>query len=171
MPTTFTTTQYDAQASGRANPSRLAAANVSSGEVEFAVIPYTLAGTEAADDVINLCLAPAGAIPIPQLCSVTASADPATTDETDPENPVTGELTLDIGTAANPDGLADGIDLSAGGKVSAESGTAPAWLVPTALVADSGSGNAIVYATVATAAGVITAGAKLYFTLAFKRGR
>jgi hypothetical protein len=151
MPTTFTTTNYDAQSESRVNPSRLAATNVVSGSVEFAVVSYTLAGTEAAADVVNLCLLPAGAIPIPELSSVTASADPATTDSSDPENPITGVLTIDIGTAADTDGWADGIDLSAGGKVSAVSGTLPAWVTTkTPIVANTGSGNAIVYATVAT---------------------
>lgn len=159
MPT-FTTTQYDAQAADRANPSRLGAANVASGDVEFAVVPYTLAGTEAAADIIQLCVLPQGVIPVPQLSNVTANTDPSA-----------NTLTLDIGTAADPDGWANDILLAAGGQIACTSGTMPAWLLPTPLVADTGSGNAIVYATIAAASGVPDAGDILYFTLAYKRGR
>jgi hypothetical protein len=157
---TFTTSHFDAQNEARANPSRLAAANVGSGDVEFAVIPYTLVGTEeeSTADTIRLGLLPAGAIPVPQLSSVTCSAAPG------------AALVVDIGTADNTDGWADGIVLTAGGKVQCASATMPAWLAPTPLVADAGSGNAAVYVTVATAT-TLTPGVTLYFTLAFKRAR
>lgn len=157
MPT-FNTTNYTAQKEARDNPSRLAPQNVASGSVEFAVIPYTLAATEAAADIINLMLLPAGSIPLPQLSSVTCSADPGTT------------LTLDIGTADDADGLADGIVLSAGGQVACTNTAIPAWMTQTPAVADSGSGNAVLYATVASAA-TLTAAVVLTFTIAFKRGR
>jgi hypothetical protein len=48
--------------------------------------------------------------------------------------------------------------------------TAPAWAVPTPIVADTGSGNAKVYATVKTATAPV-AGVNVYFVLAYKRGR
>lgn len=158
---TFNTALYTAQKSSRVNTSRLNAPNVASGQVEFAVIPYTLTASEAANDVINLGVLPAGVIPLPQLSSVTCSADPGTT------------LTLDIGTAADTDGWADGIVLSSGGQVAATSATMPAWIAPTAITADSdttnaGVGNAVVYATVASAS-TLTADVVLYFTLAYKR--
>lgn len=153
----FNTSIFAEQAEDRDNPSRLARPNVASGEVEFACIPYTLAGTEAANDIINLCLLPAGAIPIPQLSKVTC-ADPGTT------------LTLDVGNADDGDGFADGIVLSAGGSVEFTSGTAPAWLPQTPLVADAGSGNSAIQATVASAAS-LTASVVLYFLLAWKRAR
>ena len=92
---TFASVHYALQKEDRANPSRLSTPNVASGRVEFAYIPYALAGTEAANDIINLCVLPAGAVPIVPLCHVTCSADPGTT------------LTLDVGTAGDPDGLAD----------------------------------------------------------------
>lgn len=155
---TFTTTNYDAQAENRANPSRLASANVASGEVEFAVVEYTLAGTEATGDVINVCLLPAGAIPLPHLSGVLVKTDPGTA------------LTIDLGTADNLDGLADGIDCKAVGHVAAMSGTMPAWVTPTPIVADTNSGNAIVKATLASV-DTPTADAVIYFVIAFKRGR
>lgn len=157
MPT-FNSDQYLLQVSTRANPSRLAPPNVASGDVQFAVIPYTLAGTETAADIINLTVLPQGAIPIPQLSSVVCSADPGTT------------LTLDIGTAANPDGWADGIVLSAGGKVECASATMPAWLTQTPIVPDTAKGTADVYATVASDAS-LNAAVVLTFTLAYKLGR
>lgn len=161
MPT-FTTAQYDLQASDRANPSRLATPNVASGDVEFARIPYALtAGTdEAAADIIKLCVLPAGCIPIPELSSITCDSDPGTA------------FTVDVGTADNTDGWGDGVALTAAGKVEfcAAAHTQPAWSVSTPLVADSGSGNAVVYATVMTSTAP-TAGAILNFVLAYKRAR
>ena len=153
----FDTVNYTAQKADRANTSRLATENVASGEIEVAVIPYVLAGTEAANDTINLGVLPAGAIPLPQLSFITC-ADPGTT------------LTLDVGTAANADGWADGIDVKAGGNFAATSGTLPAWVAQTPLVADTGSSNAVVYATVA-AADTVTADVVVYFTLAYKRAK
>lgn len=156
---TLTTAAYTAQIETRANPMRLADPNIISGEVEFAVVPYTLVGTEAAADVINLCLLPAGAIPLPHLSKVTCSADPGTA------------LVLDVGTAADLDGFADGLVLSAGGQVEfGSSSPMPAWLTQTPFVADTGSGNAIVKATLVTAT-TLTAAVVLYFNLAWKRGR
>jgi hypothetical protein len=161
MPT-FDTTHYAAQKTARANPSRFAPPNVSSGEVEFAVIPYALtSGTdEAADDIINLCVLPADVIPLPQLSSITCNDDPGTA------------FTVDVGTAANVDGWGDGVALTTAGQVEfcAAAHTAPAWLADTPLVEDTGSGNAIVFATVKTATAP-TAGVILYFTLAYKRSR
>jgi hypothetical protein len=155
---TFETSHYAASKPDRTNSSRLAPANVASGQVEFAVIPYTLAGSEAANDIINLGILPEDVIPVPQLSRVVCSADPGTT------------LTLDIGTADNTDGWADGIVLSSGGVVECASATMPAWLAATALVPDSGKGDAVVYATVASA-NTLTAAVVLYFVLAYKRGR
>jgi hypothetical protein len=157
MPT-FHTTHYNQQKADRANPARLAPSNVSSGDIEIAVIAYTLLGTEAANDILNLCVLPQGCIPVPSLSSVVCSADPGTT------------LTLDIGTTADADGWADGIVLSSGGKVECASATMPAWLAKTPLVPDTGSGNAVIRATVASAAS-LTAEVVLHFTLAYKRGR
>ena len=156
---TFASVHYALQKEDRANPSRLSTPNVASGRVEFAYIPYALAGTEAANDIINLCVLPAGAVPIVPLCHVTCSADPGTT------------LTLDVCTAGDPDGLADGIVLSSGGQVAFTNTAIPAGVAATALVEDSGfPGNAAVYATVASA-NTLTAAVVLYFCIAFKRNR
>jgi hypothetical protein len=161
MPT-FTTSIYDEQNADRVNTARLASANVASGDVEFARIPYVLtSGTdEAAADVINLCVLPAGIIPVPELSSITCDGDPGTA------------FTVDVGTAADVDGWGDGVALTDKGKVEfcATAHTAPAWLAATPLVADTNSGNAVVFATVVTSTAPV-AGVKLYFTLAYKRGR
>jgi len=163
MPVTFTTSVYDAQAESRANTSRNLAPNLVSNDVQFARASYTMIGTEAADDLIDIAILPAGIIPIPEMSSVTTGATATTADPTP-------TLTVDIGTAANPDGWADGIDVVAAGKVSCAS-TACAWLAETPLVADTGKGTAKVYATMATMLDATVAGAKLHFVLAYKRGR
>ena len=93
---TFASAQYALQKSDRANTSRNAPENITSGTVEFAVIPYTLAGTEAAADIINLCVLPAGVIPIPSLSHVVCVTDPGTA------------FTVKIGTAGDDDGWVSG---------------------------------------------------------------
>lgn len=162
MPTTFTTAQYDLEKTSRANTSRLATSNVTSGKVEMAVIPYVLtSGTdEAANDLIQLCILPAGAVPLPGESYIVCDADPGTA------------FTVDVGTADNTDGWGDGVALTAAGRVDfcASAHTQPAWLAKTPLVADTGSGNAIVYATVMTSTAP-TAGVILYFHLAYKTSK
>lgn len=152
----FDTTHYGLQKPTRANTSRNATPNITDGEVTYARIPYTLAGTEASNDTINLCILPAGAIPMPGVSSVTCSQDPGTT------------LTLDIGNANDPDGWADGIVLSSGGQVACTNTAIPAWATTNhQLVPDTGSGNCVIYATVASA-NTLTAGTVLMFTLGYK---
>lgn len=138
-------------------PTRLATENTAAGTIEIAVIPYTIAGTEATNDTVNLCILPAGAVPLPAYSKVSCSADPGST------------LVLDVGTAADADGWIDGITLSSGGTVEAMSGTFPAFTAATPLAADTGSGNAVVYATLASVS-TLTASVILYFHLAYKRG-
>lgn len=155
----FTTAIYDAQKEGRANISRLAGANLASGEVEYAVVKYTTVGTEASADTIQLCVLPQGAIPIPALSKVQRMASPGTT------------FTITIGTAAAAAGWANGIVLGgAAGQVEFNSAGTPAWNDQTPIVPDTGSGNAIVVATLTTVGSPAT-GAVLYFVLAYKRGR
>ena len=152
---TFNTALYAAQDEDRVNPARLPRPNQAGGGVQMAVVPYALVGTEAAADKINLCVLPAGAIPIPGLsfvdCAVPASGEGAA-------------LTLDIGYASNPDALADGIALTAGGHVLLTSGTMPAdALVPAGL----GTSDTTLVATVASATG-LTAEAKVVIHIAYK---
>lgn len=156
---TFETTIHAAQKETRGNVSRLTAPNQSGGELHVAVIPYTLAGTEAATDIINLCHLPVGAIPIPQLSHVTASADPSS-----------GTLTLHVGTEEDVDGWANTVLLGGGGQQACTSGTMPAWILPTKLAADAvpTGGGVRVFATVAAASASPDAGDILYFTLAYK---
>ncbi len=161
---TYETTIYGQQKPSRANPARNAPPNVASGDVQYAVIPYVLHTSPAlADaDVIKLCVLPADVIPLPHLSSVVCDADPGTS------------ITFDVGTAANDDGWADGLVLTASGKAefcfSAVS-PAPAWLAPTPLVADTGSGNAEVFATVKGAPSGVVAGMAVHFVLAYKRAK
>lgn len=114
-------------------------------------VSYTLTGSEAANDTIQLMDLPVGAVVIPDLCSVT-SADPGTT------------LTLDIGDAADVDRYADDIVLNAGGRVGFNSTLpVPAGITtPYLTVATSR-----VFATVKTAA-ALTAAVKLNFLIAYR---
>ena len=154
----FETTLYAAQDPLRANISRLAAPNLAGGDIEFATITYSMVDTEAATDTINLALLPAGCIPVPALSSVVCA------------NPGTA-LVIDIGTAADVDGWADGAILSSGGEVKCNSAANAAWNAPTPLVADDATDdNAMVYATVMTATS-LSGTVDLIFTLAYKRGR
>ena len=114
-------------------------------------ISYTLLGTEAAADTIQLFDLPPGCVIIPQLSSVTC-ADPGTT------------LTLDIGDALDTDRYADGIVMSSGGLVNfASTLPVPAGIttpyLPTA--------TSRVICKVDTASGV-TAGVVLNFLVAYR---
>lgn len=158
---TFETTAYAAQKPTRANTSRNLAAGVSDGTVEFATFSYTLAGTEAANDIINLCVLPSGVIPVPGLSRWVQSATAGTS------------FIVDIGTSNNDDGWGDQVTaLATDGIVEfgAAAHTPPAWNTPTNLVADSNSGNAVVFATVRTATSP-SAGCVLNFILAYKRNK
>jgi hypothetical protein len=162
MPT-YSTQFYQSQDPARANTARLGTPNVGSGDVEFAVIPYTLIGPtlgEVAGDILNLGLLPVGCIPLPALSKVTCSADPGT------------GLVIDVGTPVDPDGWMDGITLSNGGQVEATSGTMPLWIAQTPLTAELGNntGNVLVFATVVSASALV-AGVVLHFTLAYKRNK
>jgi len=152
----YSSNLYDTLSPTRTNTSRLINPAQQSGKVEFAQCSYTLLGTEAATEIINLLELPKGAIVIPQLSSV-ACADPGTT------------LTLDIGEAADPDGIADGIILSSGGLVSMAS-TTSAYRAPTPLTVDTGEFNTTIYATV-DSANTLSASVVLYFVIAWKSGR
>ncbi len=162
MPNTYNTTLYTSQQTPRAAGARALAANTATGTLSTAHCSYTLLGTEAAGDTINLAILPAGATPVPGLSKVALSGDPGAT------------LVLDIGTAQDLDGWADGIVLSNGGTVFFDSGTSPvaAWVTtPTPLVPDTNSANAVVTATIpASGASSLTASTVLYFTLAYKVG-
>jgi hypothetical protein len=159
MPT-FESAQYALQKPTRTNTSRNAPANLVSSDIEFAIIPHVLT-TEAAADIINLCVLPAGSIPVPELSKMVCMTDPGTA------------FTVKVGTAADDDGWATSIAATVAGPVDfmIASGTSPAWAItPTPLAADTNSGNAAVFATVVTAT-AITATTVINFVLAYKRGR
>lgn len=92
------------------------------GIILFATAKVTVPSTAAVDDTLTLVPAeacPVGAVVIPQLSHVYCVTDPGTA------------LTLDIGTAADPDKFSDALALTTagttGGAVSfSASGTAPA---------------------------------------------
>jgi hypothetical protein len=122
-----------------------------SGLLLLATAQYTLLGTEAENDTLQLFDLPPGAVLVPQLSHVT-SADPGTT------------LTFDVGDAGDTDRYADGIVCSAGGQIGFCSGTLPAAVLapyrdnsaPTRIVAKFDSAN------------TLTAGVVLTFTIAYR---
>lgn len=95
----FDTPLYTSE-TGSAGSSAAAAyplAKRSAGKIRYKVIPYTVDGAETSADTINLGKLKVGAQVIPQLCKVSSQAAFDVDD-------------LDIGTAANADAFADGID-------------------------------------------------------------
>lgn len=119
--------------------------------VLYAYPVYTLAGTEAANDVIKLFDLPAGAEIVPELSSVTCSADPGTT------------LTLNVGDAADTDRYAAGIVLSAGGQVAFTNTAIPAAVGTKYLPTAETEISAIV-----ASANTLTAAVKLCFAIAYR---
>lgn len=122
------------------------------GLVLYATAIYTLAGTEAAADTIELVDIPADAVIVPQLSHVTASTDPGSA------------LVLDIGDKDDADRYADGITLSTGGQVAFTSGTMP--VAATAPFRDSASPIRVI-AEVKTATS-LTADVVLSVTIAYR---
>lgn len=83
------------------------AASLVSAAVLFATAKYTMTGSEAAADIINIVKLPQGTTIIPGLCSVTGDGIATT-------------ATLDVGDdddsdAADADRYADGLDVAASG--------------------------------------------------------
>lgn len=151
MPT-FNSTAYGKQIGAGASPI-YPEAKRTSGKLRFAVVEYALAGTEVADDIINLIRLKAGAVVVPSLCRIVCE-DPGTA------------LTLDIGFASNVDALCDGAALTTAHDVTftgAASVTAvAAQYVPAALAV----GDELIFATVKVAT-TLTAAAKLLFLIAY----
>lgn len=110
------------------------------GRLLFATPKYTMAGTEAAADVVNLCVLPKGAIIDPTQCYVVGDgiATTATLDVGDDD-------TAGVGAAADADRYADGLDVAAAGIDQFSSIACAARLTPYALGAES-----IIKATFAT---------------------
>ena len=115
---------------------------------------YALLGTEAATEIINICRNYPEMHLKEHLSAVNA------------ENPGTA-LVIDIGDAADADGYADGLVLSAGGTILLSS--APGVRMFTPVITDdrdSGGQGEWIYATIATATS-LTAAQKLVFELVF----
>lgn len=153
MPTTFNTTAYGKQIGVGASPV-YPQAKLTSGKLRFAAIEYALAGSETANDIINLVRLKAGAVVVPSFCRIV-------------HQDVGDALTLDIGFASNDDALCDGAALGTNaGDVTftgAGSVTATAQQYNPANIA---SGDELIFATVKTATN-LTAGAKLLFLIAY----
>lgn len=123
----------------------------------FADIAYTMLGTEAQGDFLNLCKLPQGAVIDPTLSSVVGDGV-ATTCTID----IGDDDVLGVGAAADADRYADGLDVAAAGVDQFDANACAARLVPYALGADS----IIVmeWKTLATP----VAGKKLLFRIAYR---
>lgn len=159
MPT-FTTAFYDTQKPTRTtNITRLAAANVASGDIQVARLRYPLVGTEAAADIVLLGILPVGAIVIPGL-SYVFSADPGTT------------LTVDIGYEDDRDAFGDGLVLSSGGQINfLTSSPAPSSLAtqPITAVGTTYPPGTVIMTVVS--ANTLTAAVIVYVTITYKLGK
>lgn len=143
----YSSSVYTAQASNHTWPSEQSVG----AKLRYATIPYALAGTEVADEVLSLCKLPVGAKVIPSLSRVVCE-DPGTA------------LTIDIGTVGNPDSLSDGLALTTAHDVAFTAGgtAVAAQYVPEALT----DGDETIIVTVKTASS-LTAAAKLLFQVAY----
>jgi hypothetical protein len=125
--------------------------------VRMVEVIYTMLGTEAAADIINIVKLPQGAIIDPTLSSIVTDgiAGTATIDIGDDD-------TAGVGAAADVDRYADGLDVAAAGVDLFTANSAAARLTPYALGADS-----IIRATLVTLVTPV-ATRKLTFRIAYR---
>jgi len=148
--TTLFTNQAAALLDGSERPTR-SPASLTGGTLKCLLATFTTTSTNAANDTFNLCYLPKGAV-LARGDSYVSCVDPGTA------------LTLDIGTAANPDVYADGISLTAGGTITFGSTViASGDAADLAFVATTD--NTPVIVTLASA--TVTGGTVLYFTIAY----
>ena len=160
---TFNTTLYTAQASSPGASANAQAnfplAKNAYGKLRIVQVPYALAGTEAANDLIKLTLLKAGARVIAGLSRVICQ-DPGTS------------LTLRVGDATDALRYAGTIDISAGGDFPFSTTAGTDLYVPTDIASTQAattigdSANQTVVQVKVIAVTALTAGAKLLFLLA-----
>ena len=152
----FNSSRYAAQvgASGGSPGAGWPLAEFIGGKLRFAVIEYALAGTETANDTINLARLKVGAVVIPSLSRIV-------------HQDCGDALTIDIGFLSNDDALCDGAALgtNAGDVTFTGAGSVTATAQQYNPVAIA-SGDEVIFATVKTATN-LTAGAKLLFLIAY----
>lgn len=149
---TFNSTAYGKQIGAGASPI-YPSAKRTSGKLRFAVVEYALAGTEAANDIINLIRLKAGAVVVSSL-SILKCEDPGTA------------LTLDIGFASNDDAILDGAALTTAHDLPFTKHASITATVNDFVPAELAAGDELLFATVKTAT-TLTAGAKLLFLIAY----
>ena len=151
MPT-FNTPRFAAQvdSAGASPAATFPLSKFTQGKMRYAIVPYALAATEAAGDIINLVQLKEGAVVIPSLSRVVC------------EIPGTA-LALSIGFASNASALCDVLILTttqdlaftAGGEMTANYVPAPLAFADRNIIATVTDANAL------------TAGAKLLFLIAY----
>lgn len=147
--TTLFTNQAAALLDGSERPTR-SPSSLTGGTLKCLLATFTTTSTNATGDTFNLCYLPKGAV-VSRGNSHVSCVDPGTT------------LTLDIGTSANADVYADGIDLAAGKTVTFGSAVAN---TAADLAFAATTDNTPVIVTLADA-GTVTTGVVLYFTIAY----
>lgn len=146
---------YVAQAAALANVASRPDANAYGGG-RLHVLPIVLAflGTEVTGDVQPLCYLPKGAMVIPHLCRYNCEGDPST-----------GAVTMDVGTATDPNAFAEAIVLSAGGPFLFTAPAEPAASKAPLRIGDAalGADDRLVSATYLSVAGTLTARSTLFW--------
>ncbi len=148
---TFKTAVATAQAAALLNVAAAASSRDIGRDLKVARVRYPLAGTEdaATSDIIHVLQLPAGAIVLPELCSITCD-DPGTT--------LTGTLGFNGATeTTDPDAFSSAMTLSSGGVVRC---------TPTVMDSIEFATGAVVTFSVASD-DTLTAAADLWFTIAY----
>jgi len=145
------TTLYAAQIGSAGNSPGLTypLAKLAQGKLRIAHVEYTVTGSEAANDTINLVRLKVGAVIVPSL-SVLILANPGTA------------LVIDIGDATTADRYSDALTVSAGGRFLWTAGTADNDYTAFTITA----GNEVVIATIKTA-GTLTGSTAALFLVAY----
>lgn len=147
---------YIAQAAALVNMASRPDATQNGAGGRLHVMPIVLAflGTEVTGDIAPLCILPKGALIIPHLCRYNCEGDPSD-----------GAVTMDVGTATDPDAFADGLVLTAGGPFLFTAPAEPAASKAPLRIGSSalGADDVIIYATYAGVAGTLTARSTLFW--------
>lgn len=143
MPKTTQSNQRQAEVAGAANYANVTLEDKS--EVRYKRFDCVLDGSNVAADVIELGTLPPGAVVLPSLSNIVVTDDMTS-----------GDLTIDIGDATDPDRYCDGANCAAVGSVNFLNPAIPAGFTTPYSVAGA---DTLITATLATFTATIEAGA------------
>lgn len=148
---TFNTAEYTKQADGRL--SNRVEGNLTSGDIRLAETVYTTAGTEAANDLVNVITLPIGAVVLPELCRYAYEASGGT-----------GTAIATLGDAGDDDRYsATSVTITSAGYTAV---TPVADRVLTRYAVTSATNTVI--AKLGLSSGSVTAGKKVKFVIAYR---